>query len=94
MKKTSIASLQERLASWIECDMAMYQVGACLGLWPEFGAPYNEDPWHGVKGIACSSAGDPIAYFLDGLVKMGYLEYREEPDIAYRWNPNYKDIEE
>jgi hypothetical protein len=87
MMKSSIASLQERLADWVDWDGAAYQVGACLGLWPEFGAPYNEDCWHGVKGIMWSSQGDFIYHFLDGLVKAGYLERREEPDIGYRWNP-------
>ena len=87
MKKTAIASLSERLADWVDWDGAAYQVGACLGLWPEFGAPYGEDIWHGVKGIMWSSAGDFLYIFLDGLVAAGYLERREEPDIAYRWNP-------
>lgn len=96
MKKTSIASLQERLTDWLDWDLAAYQVGACLGLWPEFGGPvaYGADPWNGVKGIMWSSEGDPIYYFLDGLVQMGYLEKRTEPDTAYRWNPNYKEKEE
>ncbi len=87
MRKTAIASLQERLAGWTDWDGAAYEVGACLGLWPEFGAPVGEDHWNGVKGIMWSSFGDPLYHFLDGLVEMGYLERREEPDIAYRWNP-------
>jgi hypothetical protein len=86
MRKTAIASLSERLAGWTDLDGAAYEVGACLGLWPEFGAPYNEDPWHGVKGIMWFSTGDHFYRFLDGLVEMGWLERREEPDIAYRWN--------
>lgn len=96
MKKTSIASLQERLAGWTSWDGAMYHLGACLGFWPEFGAPGDAtgpfDPWHGVKGIIWSvnPLGDAIGQFLEALAKEGCLERREEPDIEFRWNPNYK----
>lgn len=90
--KTSIASLKERLTGWIEWDGAIYHLGACLGFWPEFGAPPGEDQWHGVKGTIWSGnvLGDALANFLEALVVEGCLERREEPDIAFRWNPNYK----
>lgn len=89
--KSSVASLQERLTDWVEWDGAAYQLGACLGFWPEFGGPvsYGADPWNGVKGIMWSSEGDELYNFLEGLVKMGVLEKRDEPDIAYRWNKNH-----
>lgn len=92
MKKTSIASLQERLAGWTGWDITMYHIGACLGFWPEFGAPHDEDPWHGVKGVIWSSnpLGDAISVFLVALSKEGCLEVREDSDIEYRWNPKYK----
>jgi hypothetical protein len=92
MKKTSIASLQERLAGWTDWDLAMYHIGACLGFWPEFGAPVGEDQWNHVKGIIWSAnpLGDAISNFIVALSKEGCLERRDEPDIAYRWSPNYK----
>ena len=92
MRKTSIASLQERLAGWTDWDITMYHLGACLGFWPEFGAPHDNDPWHGVKGVIWSAnpLGDAISNFIIALSKEGCLERRDEPDIAYRWNPNYK----
>lgn len=89
MNKTSIASLQERLAGWTSWDLTCYHLGACLGFWPEFGAPPGHDQWHGVKGIMWSSAGDDFYHFIDALVKMGCLETRDETDIEYRWNPNF-----
>lgn len=98
--KTSIASLQERLAGWTDWDGAAYQLGACLGFWPEFGAPVSvegwHDSWHGVKGVMWSAnpLGDGLYHFLDALVEAGCLERREEPDIQYRWNPNYKGSED
>jgi hypothetical protein len=96
MKKTSIASLQERLGDWTSWDMTIYQVGACLGFWPEFGAPGDATgpfgPWHGVKGVIWSDSvlGDAIADLIYDLVQEGCLERREEPDTEYRWNPKYK----
>jgi hypothetical protein len=96
MKKTSIASLQERLAGWVSWDLAIYTTGACLGFWPEFGAPVDvegyHDAWNGVKGVIWSAnpLGDALAYFLEALVVEGCLERRDEPDIEFRWNPNYK----
>lgn len=96
MKKSSIASLQERLAGWTSWDIAIYHLGACLGFWPEFGAPSDAtgpfDPWHGVKGTiwSANTLGDAMANFLEELVKEGCLERHEEPDIEFRWNPKYK----
>ena len=89
--KTSIASLKERLANWVEWDIASYQLGACLGFWPEYGAPYDNDPWHGVKGVIWSGniISNAIAQFLDALVEEGCLQRRDEPDTSFRWNPNY-----
>jgi len=95
MNKSSIASLQERLADWVDWDGAIYTLGACLGFWPEFGAPPSaegyHDPWHGVKGTIWSNnpLGNALAEFLEALVVEGCLERREEPDIGFRWNPTY-----
>lgn len=96
MKKTSIASLQERLSGWTSWDLALYHLGACLGFWPEFGAPGDAtgpfDPWHGIKGViwSANALGDAMSDFVVALNKAGVLERRDEPDIEYRWNPNYK----
>ena len=94
--KTSIASLKERLADWHDGDDAAYQLGACLGFWPEFGSPAGyegmSDCWHGAKGVMWSDnpLGNALYDFLNALVEEGCLEYREEPDIGYRWHPYYE----
>lgn len=90
--KTSVASLKERLIDWQDWDHAAYQVGVCLGFWPEFGAPHYNDPWHETKDVfwAANPLGAALHIFLDLLVKDGVLEKREEPDIGFRWNPNYE----
>lgn len=89
----SIASLKERLKDWVEWDWAAYHLGACLGFWGDFGAPDGHDPWHGIKGVMWSNnpLGNSLYHFLDNLVDAGVLERKEEPDIAYRWNPNYQE---
>lgn len=90
----SSATLKERLSNWVDWDGASYHVGVCLGFWGDFGGPYGVDPWHGVKGIIWSAnpLGDGIAHFLEALVKEGMLERREEPDIQFRWNKDYKGL--
>jgi hypothetical protein len=90
--KQSNASLKERLSDWTSWDIAMYHIGTCLGFWPEFGAPYNYDQWHGAKGVIWSGnpLGDALSNFIVALSEEGCLERRDEPDIEYRWNPNYK----
>jgi hypothetical protein len=81
-------TLQERFADWVEWDGASFEMGAHLGLWPEWD---SKDPWGEVKGIIWSSnpLGDGIANFLEALVKAEVLERREEPDTAFRWNKSF-----
>lgn len=92
--KKSIASLKERLSDWMDWDGACYEVGACLGFWPDFGATHDQDCWHGAKGIIWSAnpLGNAISDFLEGLVLEGMLE-REESGPSFRWNPEYKGLD-
>jgi hypothetical protein len=84
-------SLKERLSVWSSWDITSYEVGACLGFWPNFGALPGNDPWHGIKGVIWSSniLGDSINVFISALVDEGMLEKRDDPDIEFRWNINY-----
>ena len=90
MKKTSLASLQERLTAWIDWDGAIYELGVCLGFWPEFGAPSGEDQWNGVKSVMWSAnpLGDAMSLFLDNLVEEGCLE-KSKDGMQFRWKPGY-----
>jgi hypothetical protein len=87
----STATLKERLTGWKDWDGATYELGVCLGLWSDYGAPPGYDAWHGNKGIIWSNnpLGSALSSFLDKLVEVGMLERREEPDIGYRWNASY-----
>lgn len=88
--KKSVASLQERLGNWLDWDYAAYEVGACLGLWGDFGAPPGEDPWNGTKSIfwTDNTLGNTLYDFLLGLVEEGMLEISEDK-LAFRWNKSY-----
>lgn len=95
LMKKNIASLKERLTGWRDWDITSYELGVCLGFWPDFGAPPGEDCWNGVKGIMWSDnpLGNALSNFIDELVIVGMLERRRGPDVSYRWNPNYKELE-
>jgi hypothetical protein len=78
-------SLQERFVCWLAWDMAMYQIGACLGFWPEFGAVYDNDPWNGTKDVMHThkhDLGAILEWFLKDLVEEGCLECKAV-DIEY-----------
>jgi hypothetical protein len=90
--KRSTATLQERLKGWHDWDTAAFEVGVCLGLWGDFGAPPGEDPWFGTKHIFWTDnpLGNTLHNFLLGLVKAGMLETNED-SLKFRWNPNFKE---
>lgn len=91
----STSTLKERLKDWQDWDSVCYEVGACLGFWPDFGAPHPHDSWHGVKGIIWSShpLGEAISKFVIALTATGMLEENPEVQLSYRWNPEYKELD-
>lgn len=96
----STATLKERLKGWVPWDRAMYEVGANLGFWPEFGAPHDNDPWHGRKDIFHTNKeelGLVLECILDDLVTVGCLEVKSVdengvPTAYYRWDPEYDGV--
>ncbi len=58
---------------------------------PEFKAP-DGSGWYDIKGIIWSvnPLGDAIGNFIYALVDVGMLEQRNESDIQFRWNKEYK----
>ncbi len=103
MNKTSLASLEQRLTGWTSLEMSVYHLGACLGFWPEFGAPVSHggDPWYGMKDLICNGdeSIDPLICFLGNLSMINVLEKREiflqkdndfsDIKIEYRWNKKF-----
>ena len=93
--KNSMAGLKERLSDWKGWDMVSYDVGACLGFWGDFGAPPGHDCWKSYKWVMWSDnpLGNILSDFVHNLVKIGMLEKRDEPDVQYRWNSSYKELD-
>lgn len=87
--KTSSASLKERLSDWRLKEYAAYELGVCLGLWGDFGAPINEDAWHGLKDIFYTKnpLGDSLYNTLMSLVESQVLIYNQ---TSFIWNSNYQ----
>jgi hypothetical protein len=86
----SSSPLKIRLATWKDWDSAAYELGVCLGLWGDAGAPLWEDPWHGLKHIfwTANPLGEALHNMLLELVTAGVLEAQEDK-LSFRWNPNY-----
>lgn len=87
----SSSPLKIRLANWHDWDGAAYELGVCLGIWGDYGAPLSEDPWHGLKHIFWTDnpLGNSLYNMLMNLVESGVLECKED-NLCFRWNPNYK----
>lgn len=75
-------TLKEKLKDWRSWDGAEFELGVVLGLWPD-----GEASWLANKATIWMAGplDDAITFFLQSLVEAGILEYREEPDQAYRW---------
>ncbi len=77
-----MADLRELLFDWTDTDYASFQVGVCLGLWPS-----GQESFRNKKGVFWSNnpLGNTLHKFMKGLVQASVLEFREEPDLQYRW---------
>ena len=78
-------SLRAHLADWTDWDGAMAILATAIGL-----IPHNE--MHGgEKWVFWSNNpyGNFLYRTLEGLVEIGCLEQRDEPDDQFRWNPDF-----
>lgn len=72
-------SLKEKLKNWTDADGAAYELAKLLG-WIDEDATYQE-----TKYLWWSCEGDSVYFLLYSMRENGFLEWREEPDIQYRW---------
>lgn len=84
LNKESLRRMQE----WVDWDGAAYDLGCALGL---FDREKNLFATR-VKHVFWTNhpVGHALSECLDQLVVSGILERREEPDIQYRWNPEFR----
>jgi hypothetical protein len=78
-----VSALRDALADWCDWDIAEYHLAVVLGIIAQ------DAPFGRMKGTFWSN--NPVGNFLyqtlEGLVSIGVLEYRDEPDNQFRWNP-------
>lgn len=82
-----LETLKVRLSDWTDWDIAEYQLGIVLGIFPEW--PKNT-PWRGDKGVIWSAnpIGDMLYQTLRGLVAIDLLQF-DDGEHRYRANPDY-----
>ena len=82
----ALKTLREELQDWMEWDGAAYSLALCLGLMPEgiFSTRAKHVFWSN------NPMGNHLYAMLDGLVAIGVLEKRDEPDFQYRWTPSFQ----
>lgn len=79
------SSLREML-DWTDTDGAAYQLARDLGILSS-GNSFADSKWiFWINNPLCSA----LTAILDRLVEATILEQREEPDIQFRWNENFK----
>jgi hypothetical protein len=77
-------TLKDYLKDWTDMDWAMYDLGRCLGLMDTEFVKAKHVFW------SENHVGNMLHDILTRLADNGILEYRDEPDYQYRWNPHFK----
>ena len=79
--------LKESLKDWTDCDVAEHGLAISLGLMDDsvsFSSNAKHVYW------TTNAIGDNLHEALNLFVKAGFIERREEPDIQFRWNKDFK----
>lgn len=81
--------LREELAEWTDIDVAQYYMACSLSL---MNHDTVLDSFQDAKHVFWTNneIGNMLYKMLEGLTKTGALEKRDEPDLQYRWNANFK----
>ncbi len=82
--------LKDNLKEWTDVDYALFYLAVALGIYPE------DTKFLDVKGHFWSAGktGDAIMPLLISLTEEGYVEYRDEPDMQYRWKQDPQEPQE
>jgi hypothetical protein len=79
--------LKEQIADWTDVDHAQYALAVALGLMTTdtaFATKAKHVFW------SANPVGDTLFQMLRGLASVGVLQTRDEPDIQFRWNPDFR----
>lgn len=85
---TSIETLKAALQDWTDWDVAGYSIAVALGLIDPERSPFATKAKH--VFWTNNAVGNVLHELLETLASLGVLERRDEPDIQYRWNPQYR----
>jgi hypothetical protein len=79
-------TLKTELADWQYWDTASYILSQNIGLMGSDVSRYQ------AKHVFWSDnpVGNTLIAILNQLAEVGILEKRDEPDLQYRWNPEFK----
>lgn len=82
-----VSTLRDNLQDWTDIDLAAYQLALGMGLMiPDvaFAGRAKHIFW------SENAIGAMLNDILRSFAENGILEYRDEPDYQYRWNPTFK----
>ena len=79
-------TLREKLTEWTDIDIAAFHLAQNLGLMGKDVRFHLE-----AKHIFWSnnSVGNTLYNMLKELANLGILEYREDPDLQFKWNNSF-----
>ena len=81
-------TLRATLADWTDQDGAAYLMSVALGLMNPEDAPFHTKAKH--VFWSAHPVGEALHGFLETLAALGVLERRDEPDVQYRWNREFR----
>src|SRR5262249_36707237 len=86
--RPGIETLEAALEDWTDWDTAGYYLAVALGLIDPERSPFPTKAKH--VFWSDNAVGNALRQFLEKLASLGVLERRDEPDIQYRWNQEYR----
>jgi hypothetical protein len=82
-----INSLRD-IKEWTDCDGVEFEFMVMLGLIDPVKSPFASKAKH--VFWSANDVGTAVHEMMETFVRLGMLEKREEPDLQYRWNQEYK----
>jgi hypothetical protein len=86
--------LKTRLFEWMSIPRAVYELGAYLGFWEEFGHTFGgslfQDPWHGHKEeiLTSTQISNTLFNLLNAMMEKDLIEINENKKV--RWKKKKK----
>ena len=83
-KITTLRGIKE----WTDCDFVEYDFMVMLGLIDPVKSPFASKAKH--VFWSANEVGTAVHEMVETFVRLGMLEKRDEPDLQYRWNQEFK----